>query len=51
MEIRTPEADMSYLICDEQLLGLEEYRKRLLDYIAYYQSLNANSETRASGSI
>lgn len=35
-------ADMSYLICDEELLGLEEYRKSLLDYIEYYRTLYAN---------
>jgi len=28
-------ADMSYLICDEELLGLEEYLKTLKDYIEY----------------
>jgi len=32
-------ADMSYLICDEEELGLEEYREKLLDYIDYYRSL------------
>jgi len=32
-------ADMSYLICDEELLGLEEYRENLLTYIEYYKSL------------
>ena len=33
------QADMSYLICDEEKLGLEEYREKLLDYIEYYRSL------------
>jgi len=32
-------ADMSYLICDEEELGLEEYKEKLLDYIEYYKSL------------
>ena len=32
-------ADISYLICDEELLGLEDYREKLLDYIDYYRSL------------
>jgi len=32
-------ADMSYLICDEEELGLEEYREELLDYIEYYRHL------------
>jgi hypothetical protein len=32
-------ADMSYLICDEELLGLEEYKEKLLDYMEYYRSL------------
>jgi len=32
-------ADMSYLICDEELLGLDEYREKLLAYIEYYRSL------------
>ena len=32
-------ADMSYLIYDEELLGLEDYREKLLDYIDYYRSL------------
>jgi hypothetical protein len=39
-------ADMSYLICDEELLGLEEYRERLLDYIAYYRALYLPDEAR-----
>ncbi len=29
-------ADMSYLICDEQSLGLEEYLRKLRDYSAWY---------------
>ncbi len=33
------QADMSYLIFDEELLGLEEYLENLLDYIEYYRSL------------
>ncbi|MEA3462761.1 MAG: beta-N-acetylhexosaminidase [Bacteroidota bacterium] len=32
-------ADMSYLICDEEELGLEEYREKMLDYIEYYKSV------------
>jgi len=32
-------ADMSYLICDEELLGLEDYRKKLRAYIEYYRAL------------
>jgi len=32
-------ADMSYLICDEELLGLEEYLENLLDYMEYYRGL------------
>jgi len=35
---------MSYLICDEELLGLEEYREKLLDYIEYYRSLYFQEE-------
>jgi hypothetical protein len=30
-------ADMTYLICDEELLGIEEYKEKLLDYMAYYR--------------
>ena len=30
-------ADMTYLICDEQLLGLEQYLEDLRKYIAWYQ--------------
>jgi len=30
-------ADMSYLIYDEQLLGLEEYLKNLREYISWYE--------------
>ena len=30
-------ADMSYLICDEELLGLEEYKEKLLKYMDYYK--------------
>ncbi len=30
-------ADMSYLICDEELLGLEDYREQLLEYMKYYK--------------
>ena len=32
-------ADMSYLIYDEELLGLEDYRSRLLEYMEYYKKL------------
>ncbi len=30
-------ADMSYLIMDEELLGLEDYRKDLVNYMDYYK--------------
>ena len=30
-------ADMTYLICDEELLGLEEYRERLLEYASDFR--------------
>ncbi|MCK4991172.1 MAG: hypothetical protein KAS29_11825, partial [Bacteroidales bacterium] len=30
-------ADMSYLIYDEELLGLEEYREKLLEYMEWYK--------------
>ncbi len=30
---------MSYLIYDEELLGLEDYRSRLLEYMEYYKKL------------
>jgi hexosaminidase len=30
-------ADMSYLIYDEELLGLEDYKEKLLEYMAYYK--------------
>jgi hypothetical protein len=30
-------ADMSYLICDEELLGLEEYRTKLAKYAEWYR--------------
>jgi hypothetical protein len=30
-------ADMSYLIWDEQLLGLENYKAKLLEYMAFYK--------------
>jgi len=30
-------ADMSYLICDEELLGLEEYKEKLMKYMDYYK--------------
>ncbi len=32
-------ADMSYLIWDEELLGLEDYRDNLLEYMDYYKKL------------
>ncbi|MEN8230000.1 MAG: hypothetical protein ABFS38_17705, partial [Bacteroidota bacterium] len=30
-------ADMSYLIYDEELLGLEDYREKLLEYMEWYK--------------
>ena len=30
-------ADMSYLICDEELLGLEGYKEKLLEYMDWYK--------------
>ena len=30
-------ADMSYLICDEELLGLEDYKEKLLEYMDWYK--------------
>ena len=30
-------ADMTYLICDEQLLGLEDYLKKLREYMDWYK--------------
>jgi hypothetical protein len=30
-------ADMSYLIYDEELLGLEDYKEKLLEYMEYYK--------------
>jgi hypothetical protein len=30
-------ADMSYLICDEELLGLEDYKEKLLEYMEWYK--------------
>jgi len=33
-------ADMSYLIYDEQLLGLEDYLEKLRDYIEWYRETN-----------
>jgi hypothetical protein len=30
-------ADMSYLICDEELLGLEDYKEKLLKYMEWYR--------------
>ncbi len=30
--------DLSFMICDEQALGLEEYRAKLLEYMAVYKS-------------
>jgi hypothetical protein len=29
--------DMSYLIYDEELLGIEDYKEKLLEYMAYYK--------------
>jgi hexosaminidase len=43
-------ADMSYLICDEELLGLEEYREKLLDYMEYYRSLYFQQGPQAAAS-
>jgi hexosaminidase len=37
-------ADMSYLICDEEFLGLEEYLEKLLAYMDYYRSLYLQKE-------
>ena len=44
-------ADMSYLICDEELLGLEEYKEKLLNYMEYYRSLYLHEEPEAVGGI
>lgn len=33
------QADMSYLICDEELIGLEEYREKLLEYMEWYKKI------------
>ena len=44
-------ADMSYLICDEEELELEEYRERLLDYIEYYSSLYFQKEAEPVAGI
>ncbi|NOR35055.1 MAG: family 20 glycosylhydrolase [Bacteroidales bacterium] len=44
-------ADMSYLICDEEELGLEEYKEKLLDYIDYYRSLYFQEELQAAAGI
>jgi hypothetical protein len=30
--------DLSFMICDEQALGLEEYRSKLLEYMAMYKT-------------
>ena len=30
-------ADMTYLICDEELLGLEDYKNKLLEYMKWYR--------------
>jgi len=35
-------ADMSYLICDEELLELENYREKLLKYMDYYKQTYLN---------
>ena len=40
-------ADMTYLIYDEELLGLEDYKEKLLEYIAYYRSLYFQQESLA----
>ena len=44
-------ADMSYLICDEELLGLEEYLENLLDYMEYYSSLYLQKEPDSKAGI
>ena len=44
-------ADMSYLICDEELLGLEEYLENLLDYMEYYSSLYLQKEPDSKADI
>ena len=44
-------ADMSYLICDEEELGLEEYKEKLLDYIEYYKSLYFQEEAEPVAGI
>ena len=31
-------ADLSFMICDEQALGLEEYRAKLIEYMGMYKS-------------
>jgi len=41
-------ADMSYLICDEDLLGLEDYKEKLIEYIKYYRSLYFRTEPQVS---
>ncbi len=38
-------ADMSYLICDEQLLGLEVYLTKLQDYIIWYKNQYLEAHT------
>ncbi|MBK7713729.1 MAG: hypothetical protein IPN67_21850 [Bacteroidales bacterium] len=30
--------DLSFMICDEQALGLEEYKAKLLEYMSWYKS-------------
>ena len=30
--------DLSFMICDEQALGLEEYRAKLIEYMGMYKS-------------
>ncbi len=40
-------ADLSYLICDEEVLGLEDYREKLIEYIEYYRSLYLPEEASA----
>ena len=37
-------ADMSYLICDEELLGLEDYRDQLIAYIDYLKGFHHPSQ-------
>jgi len=44
-------ADMSYLICDEERLELEEFREKLLTYMEYYKSLYFKEEVETVAGI